>query len=506
MSNPIVVSDVAPGWLDVIAVARQGRELTLDEGRWARIERARQVVEQMADASTPYYGINTGLGALCDVVLDRQQLSDLSRNTLMSHACGVGAPLRVEQVRAIMCCAVINWSHGHSGISPGIVQGLLAFLNMGITPVVPGRGSVGYLTHMAHIGLALLGVGEVDHAGERRPASDVLAQHALTPVVLGPKDGLSLVNGTAAMTGLACIALDDAHVLADWADAIGAASFEALSGQQAAFTPEVLALKGQPGVVRSGANLRRLLADSQHLQQCQGHHLQDALSLRAMPQVHGSCREQLEHAIRLVDGEISAATDNPLVIDEGTHARIVSQANPHGAPVALACDSLAMAVCEWASISERRSYRLVTPQASELPAFLTRDSGVKSGLMIAQYTTASLAAEVKRLALPASVDNYLTSGLQEDHLSFGDSAALKLDQALEGALRVLSIELLLAVQALDLIPNTGFGLGAELTRRLVRERIDHYDESRPLHQDMEQALSLLKSATAIAEVRRLLDA
>ena len=485
------------GWGDVVRVACHGAPLTLAAPCLSRLHRARAAVEAIADSDQAYYGINTGLGALCDVVLERDALSRLSRHTLMSHACGVGEPLRREQVRAIMCCAVVNYSHGHSGISPGVVEALVGCLNAGITPVVPARGSVGYLTHMAHIGLALIGVGEVEVEGKRLAATLALDACGLVPVTLGPKDGLSLVNGTPAMTGLACLALDGASRLADWADIIGAMSFDALRGQRDALGADVAALKRHPGVATSARHLRRLLEGSAWLDHCHGDHLQDALSLRSMPQVHGACRDQLDHAARQVDAELCAATDNPLVIETEQGVRVVSQANPHGASVALACDALAMAVCEWGSISERRSYRLVTPQVSQLPAFLTHEGGVKSGLMIAQYAAASLAADLKRLAQPAVTDNYLTSGLQEDHLSLGDSAALKLDRAVDTALRVLGIEYLLAAQAMDLIGARDFGVGTTLARRDLRERIAYYDEGHPLSEDMEAAYRLISHPTRL---------
>lgn len=482
-------------WRQVVEVARHGASLSLPAAAWERIGAARQAVEEIASSGTPHYGINTGLGALCDVVLERDELQRLSHHTLMSHACGIGAPLRTEQVRAILCCAVINYSHGYSGISPAVVEGLLRLLNEGITPVVPSRGSVGYLTHMAHIGLALIGHGEVEFRSQRMPARQALDAIGMPPLRLGPKDGLSLVNGTPAMTGLACLALDDAARLAAWADVIGAMSFEALGGQQDALLPEVTRLKRHEGVQHAGDNLRRLLQGSRRLARCQGQHLQDALSLRSMPQVHGACRDQFDHAARQIGRELHAATDNPLVITEESGYRVVSQANPHGASVAMACDLLAIAVCEWSSISERRAYRLVTPQANRLPPFLTAESGVKSGMMIAQYSAASLVADNKRLAQPAVTDNFLTSGLQEDHLSLGESAALKLDQALDNAFQVLAIEYLLAAQAFDLIDDQDFASGTELAWRMLREVVPFYEEEHGLYLDLQAACDLLRDAS-----------
>lgn len=491
-SQHIVLGEMLSDWYQVVEIARHGASLSLSTQAWGRINAARKAVEEIASSSTPYYGINTGLGALCDVVLEHDELQRLSYHTLMSHACGIGEPLRPEQVRAIICCAVINYSHGYSGISPAIVEGLLRLLNENVTPVVPSRGSVGYLTHMAHIGLVLIGHGEVEYLGQRMEARQALDAIGMPPLTLGPKDGLSLVNGTPAMTGLACLTLADASNLAAWADIVGAMSFEALGGQQDALLAEVTNLKRHGGVQHSGDNLRRLLHGSHRLANCHGQHLQDALSLRSMPQVHGACRDQFDHAVRQINNELNSATDNPLLLSGKHGYRVVSQANPHGASVAMACDLLAIAVCEWSSISERRTYRLVTPQTNHLPPFLTAEAGVKSGMMIAHYSAASLVAENKRLAHPAVTDNFLTSGLQEDHLSLGESAALKLNQALSNALQIIAIEYLIVSQAFDLIDDQAFAPGTKLAWKTLRKTIPFYEEEHALHLDMQAAYSLLR--------------
>ncbi|MCC5903110.1 MAG: histidine ammonia-lyase [Halomonas sp.] len=491
-SRHITLGATPVDWRQVVEIARHKASLSLTTQAWDRIITARKAVEEIASSATPYYGINTGLGALCEVVLEPSELQRLSYHTLMSHACGIGAPLRKEQVRAIICCAVINYSHGYSGISPFVVEGMMRLLNEEVTPIVPSKGSVGYLTHMAHIGLALIGQGEVEYLGQHMQAKQALDSIGMAPLTLGPKDGLSLVNGTPAMTGLACLTLADTAHLAAWSDIIGAMSFEALGGQQDALLTEVTSLKRHGGVQHTGDNLRRLLQGSPRLAHCRGQHLQDALSLRSMPQVHGACRDQFDHAARQIDNELNSATDNPLVFTGKDGYRVVSQANPHGASVAMACDLLAIAVCEWSSISERRTYRLVTPQTNHLPPFLTAEAGVKSGMMIAQYSAASLVADNKRLAQPAVTDNFMTSGLQEDHLSLGESSALKLDQALDNAFQILAIEYLLASQAFDLIDEQAFAPGTELAWKTLRETIPFYEEEHALHLDMYAACSLLR--------------
>ncbi|OYD22894.1 HAL/PAL/TAL family ammonia-lyase [Oceanimonas baumannii] len=501
--SPVIIGQQTAEWRNVVQVARQGAHLSLSACAWERINLARRAVETFSDSGQPYYGINTGLGALCHVVLDRSQLQQLSWHTLMSHSCGIGEPLKREQVRAIICAAVINYSHGCSGVSPEVVEGLIRLLNEDIVPRVPAQGSVGYLSHMAHIGLALLGEGEVEFRGRVMPARQALDAIGMEAVILGPKDGLSLVNGTPAMTGLACLTLADATRLAFWADVIGAMSFEALRGQLDALSPAVIQRKTHRGVQQSSENLRRLLQDSQVLARSQGEHLQDALSLRSIPQVHGACRDQLTHAVGQVNAELNSATDNPMLIKEEGEYRVISQANPHGESVAMACDLLAIAVCEWSSISERRSFRLVTPQANKLPPFLTYGSGVKSGMMIAQYSASSLVADNKRLAQPAVTDNYLTSGLQEDHLSLGESSALKLDKALDNAFHVLAIEYLLAAQAFDLIEQPLFGCGTGLAWRQLRERVAFYEEEHSLHLDIRATYELLRDESSLAALCRL---
>ncbi|WP_252733345.1 HAL/PAL/TAL family ammonia-lyase [Paracoccus marinaquae] len=483
-------------WQDIVKVARHGADLQLTEVAWARIRRARRAVLEIADSGRPSYGINTGLGALCDIVLDRDELHRLSRHTLRSHACGVGEDLRAEQVRAIIAAAVINYSHGHSGIDESIVSGLLALLEHDILPNVPAGGSVGYLTHMAHIGLALIGEGEVDMKCQRMPARQALASVGLQPVTLGPKDGLSLVNGTPAMTGLACLALADAERVAGWADVTAALSFEALGGQIDAFDPVVISLKKHPGMQESAGRLRSLLAGSQQIAGSRGRRLQDALSLRSIPHVHGACRDQLAHAARQIEAELNSATDNPLVVEMGGRFRVMSQSNCHGESVAMACDLLCIAAAELGSISERRSFRLVTPQTSELPAFLTGDGGVKSGMMIAQYTAASLVADNRRLAVPAVTDNFMTSGLQEDHVSLGESAALKLDQALRNTLQVLAIEYLVAAQALEFVDARPLGRGTARAVALLREQVAAYEEDHPLFLDFRAAAAMMRDSDA----------
>ncbi|GLZ86050.1 histidine/phenylalanine ammonia-lyase [Metapseudomonas resinovorans] len=499
MSLPekVLLGDSPLNWRQVVAVARHGARLELTPSAWARIDNARGIVDRIVERGERAYGISTGLGALSEVVLTAEQFATMSRNTLLSHACGVGPVLADEQTRAIICCAIANYSHGRSGLQRAVVEALLALLERGITPQVPSQGSVGYLTHMAHVGIALLGVGEVSYRGQVVPAAEALAAEGLEPVRLGAKDGLCLVNGLPCMTGLTCLVLDDAERLMRWADVIGAMSFEALRGQIAAFDPDIIALKPYPGVQAVGANLLALLAGSEVVAASQGIRTQDALSIRSIPQVHGACRDQLAHAAKQVDTELASANDNPLLLGTPDSYKIVSQANPHGESVAMAADLLAIAVAELGGIAERRLDRLVNPLVSGLPAFLVSQPGVNSGMMIAQYVAAALVGENRQLAQPAVVDNFVTSGLQEDHLSLGTSAALKLGKAVENCRRILAIEYLFAAQAFEFHKPRGFGVGTSAAWETLREQVPAYDQDRWLAPDIARAADLLRDGAAL---------
>ncbi|WP_414154420.1 HAL/PAL/TAL family ammonia-lyase [Pseudomonas sp. BNK-43-a] len=494
MSKPevVVIGNGPVRWQDIAAVARHGARLELAPQVWARIDNAQAIVRRIVDSGERAYGVNTGLGALCNVSLQGEQLSALSRNTLLSHACGVGPALPDEQTRAIICAAIVNYSHGKSGLQRSVVEALLALLEQGITPQVPSQGSVGYLTHMAHIGVSLLGVGKVSYRGRLVEAAEALADAGLAPVQLGAKDGLCLVNGTPCMTGLASLALDDASRLLQWADVIGAMSFEALRGQIAAFDPEIIALKPHPGMQLVGENLRALLDGSEVIASSKGIRTQDALSIRSIPQVHGAARDQMAHVVRQVEAELNGANDNPLLLGTPDDFRVVSQANPHGQSVALAADLLAIAMAEIGAIAERRLDRLVNPHVSGLPAFLVSNPGVNSGMMIAQYVAASLCGQNRQLAQPAVLDNFVTSGLQEDHLSMGTNAALKLHQVLENCTQILAIEYLLAAQAFEFLKEQRFGAGTDAAWRLLRESVPAYLQDRWLAPDIASTAALLK--------------
>ncbi len=480
------------GWRDVAAIAG-GESLSLAPAVWARIDNASRIVARIVETGQRAYGINTGVGALSDTVVDLASQSKLSRNIILSHACGVGPLLSRREVRAIIAAQIANFSHGYSGVRREIVDHLRTFLDKDCIPDVPSRGSAGYLTHNAHTALVLIGEGTAHVAGQPMTGGEALAAIGLAPLVLGAKEGLSLVNGTACATGLSCVALARAANLLDWADAIAAVTLEAAGGQMAAFDETVLALKVSDGVQKVGASLRRRLASSGLIAASLGKRTQDALSLRAIPHAHGAARDVFENSARVVDHELASVTDNPAVYGTPDHPVVSSEAHAVSPALGHAADGLAIALAQIGAMSERRMDRLVNPLVSGLPPFLASDAGSHSGLMIAQYSAAALANENRRLAAPASTDGGLTSALQEDFLAHPTAAANKLLAVLDNAEYILAIELMAAAQAHDFLSQVAARAdGTEAIYRLVRSRVGHYADDRPLGGDIEAIRSLMR--------------
>jgi histidine ammonia-lyase len=490
----VIRSDRPLDWRQVAAIAA-GEPLELSADARSRIAAARMLVEQIVERGIRAYGVNTGVGALCDVMVSPSEQRSLSRNILMSHAVGVGAPLGVAETRAIIAAAVNNFAHGHSGIRLEIADRLVALLDADCLPEVPAFGSVGYLSHMAHIALVCIGEGHARHRGERITGREALRRLGLEPLVLEAKEGLSLVNGTPCVTGLAALALARAERLLDWTDAVAAMSFENLRGQLAAFDADSLSLRVSPGLNVVGERLRNALADSGILAAVVGQRTQDPLSMRTIPHVHGAARDVLSATADVVNRELASITDNPIVAGTPDAPRVYSQAHAVGASIALAMDSLATAIAQVAAMAERRLDRLVNPLVSGLPAFLAGPGGTCSGFMIAQYTAASLVAQNRRLAAPASLDGGITSALQEDHLCHATPAALKALEIVDNAGRIVAIELLAAAQAYDLqtIDAPRAPLMDALWRR-VRSLVPTYRDDRPLADDMATAFRLIADA------------
>jgi histidine ammonia-lyase len=416
----------------------------------AAMQRSRAVVERLAAGDAPVYAVNTGVGLLADVRVPPEQLEQLQRNVVRSHACGVGPPLAREEVRAMMLIRANVLAKGFSGIRPLVAERLCDLLNHGLTPVVPSQGSVGAsgdLAPLAHIALVLMGEGEAEFQGTRYEGGEALGRAGIEPIVLASKEGISLVNGTQAMLAVGSLQLLDSETLADSADLICAMTVDGLRGTPRAFDPRLHRTRPFPGQMQSAANLSRYLEGSEIREShvtCR--RVQDAYSLRCAPQVHGAVCDALAEARRTLGIELNAVTDNPLVIDD----EIISGGNFHGEPLALQLDAMAIALTVLAGISERRVDRLVNPSLNEeLPAFLTNHAGLESGFMMLQVTAAALVAENRVLAHPASTGSITTSGNKEDFVSMGMTGAMKLKQVVRNTRHVLAIELLTAARALD---------------------------------------------------------
>lgn len=438
----------------LIAVARLFEPISLSAEVLARLTRQRAAIDVLVESGEPIYGLSTGFGSLATTSISPEERRDLQRSLIRSHAAGVGPEVENEVIRAMMVSRLTNLCSGVSGVRPTTAQAYAALLNAGVTPIVHEFGSLGCsgdLAPLAHVALALMGEGDVrDAGGARRTAADALSEAGLTPVELAEKEGLALINGTDGMLGQLVLALDDGMALLQQIDLAAAMSIQALRGTNRVFLAEIHALRPHPGQLASAENLAALLENSGIV----GSHLddpsqvQDAYSLRCAPQVHGAARDTFSYATRVADIELAAAIDNPSVLSDGS---LVSNGNFHGAPVAYALDFLAIALADVASMSERRTDRLLDVNRSYgLPAFLAHKPGVDSGLMIAQYAQAALVTEMKRLASPASVDSIPSSGMQEDHVSMGWHAARKLRKSLDAFRDVVAIEMLASARALAL--------------------------------------------------------
>ncbi|WP_257231399.1 histidine ammonia-lyase, partial [Streptomyces sp. UH6] len=432
----------------VLAVARHGARVELSEEAVRELTATREVVDALAAKPDPVYGVSTGFGALATRHIGPDLRTRLQRNIVRSHAAGMGPRVEREVVRALMFLRLKTVCSGRTGVRPQVARAMADLLNAGITPVVHEYGSLGCsgdLAPLSHCALALMGEGEAEGPdGELRPVSELLAAHGLQPVELREKEGLALLNGTDGMLGMLLMALADLRLLYASADVTAAMTLEALLGTDRVLAPELHAIRPHPGQADSAANMLAVLRGSEMTGQHQGDEprVQDAYSVRCAPQVAGAGRDTLTHAELVAERELAAAVDNPVVLPDG---RVESNGNFHGAPVAYVLDFLAIAAADLASIAERRTDRLLDRNRSHgLPAFLADDPGVDSGLMIAQYTQAALVSELKRLAVPASVDSIPSSAMQEDHVSMGWSAARKLRQVVDNLGRVVAVELVAA--------------------------------------------------------------
>jgi histidine ammonia-lyase len=488
----------------VLAVARDDAPVALGDEARAAMETTAAVVARLVDADEPAYGVSTGFGSLANVVIAPERREELQRALVRSHAAGMGPPVEREVVRAMMVLRARTLAMGYSGARPVVAQRILDLLNAGLTPVVREHGSLGAsgdLAPLAHCALALLGEGAVvDADGITRPAADALAATGLEPLTLVAKEGLALINGTDGMLGQLLMAIADLDNLLKVADITTAMSVEALMGTDRAFAEDLVALRPQPGQAASAANLRALLAGSPIVASHRwgDDRVQDAYSLRCAPQVAGAARDTVQHARAVAAAELRSAIDNPMVLPDG---RVESCGNFHGAPVGFVLDFLAVAAAEVGAIAERRTDRMLDPARSHgLPPFLTRDAGVNSGFMIAQYTQAAMVAENRRLAAPASVDSLPTSAMQEDHVSMGWGAARKLRAVVANLSRTLGVELAAAAHGIDLRAPLQPARGTAAALRAVRAHVAGPGPDRWLAPDLATAERLVAQGAIVAAV------
>jgi histidine ammonia-lyase len=505
-------------------VAVERRAVLLDPDAREAVDRARAVVDALVVENRVSYAITTGVGKLADVRIAGQQIRELQLNLVRSHAAGVGEPLSAAETRAMMLLRANSLSKGHSGVRGAVIDTICEMLNRGVTPMVPSQGSVGAsgdLAPLAHLALALIGEGEcLDDRGTRIPAAEAMRRCQVKPLVLEAKEAVSLINGTQAMLAVGVLALLAAEILADTADVIGALSLDALRGTDAAFDERIHNVRPHPGQLRTAANLRKMLEGSplrESHRDCD--RVQDAYSLRCMPQVHGAVRDTLTHCREVMETEVNSAVDNPLVFMRahvGTgvppvraerssavaEADVISGGNFHGQPLAFALDFLSIALSALAGISERRLERLVNPALNEgLPPFLAAGAGLNSGFMMPQVVAASLVSENKVLAHPASVDSITTSGNKEDYVSMGMTAALKLKRIVENTRNAMAIEAMAAAQALDFLAPLKTSKRGQAAHAAIRSVCATMDKDRVMYQDFARIAELIASGR-IADVLR----
>ncbi len=480
----------------VESVARDGVEVSLGQPARLAITESREFVERLLESGERIYGVTTGFGRLADVVIAPDQQVELQRNLVRSHSAGVGDSLSQIEVRAIMLLRANGLCRGHSGCRLEVVELLVEMLNHGIHPVVPEMGSVGAsgdLAPLAHIALTILGEGFVLGEASPVPSADALAQAGLAPMELREKEGLALINGTQAHTGLGVLALRAAERSLEAIEVAGAMSLDALKGTPEPFRPEVQAARPHAGQTESAKRLWSLLLGSEirESHRVGDPRVQDAYSLRCMPQVHGACRSALTYVRGVVEVELNSSTDNPLIFPEAN--AVVSAGNFHGQIVAQALDFLTIAITDVAAICERRIERLLNPDLSGLPAFLTTSPGLRSGLMIAQVTAVDLLAEMRVLAHPVSTDSVSTSASQEDHVSMGMAAARKARRAVRNLEFVVALEFLAAAQAIEFHRPQKSGPAIEAALTLIRDRVVRLEEDRSLTGDINSIAGLVRS-------------
>jgi histidine ammonia-lyase len=502
--KPVVIGMEKMTLEALMSIARHGAGVQLSEASVQRINEARQLIEQWVKEEKSIYGVTTGFGALSDVAISKKDTRQLQQNILMSHSAGTGDMLDEETVRAVMALRIKDFALGHSGIRLETVQHLITILNKGVYPVVPEKGSVGAsgdLIPLAHLSLVIIGLGEAYYQGQRMSGAKALNHCGIAPLRLEAAEGLALINGTQVMSAIGGLAVYDAMNLAKLTDIASAMSLEVLMGSRMEFDPRIHKVRPHPGQTAAADNMYRITQNSDIVtshKDC--HRIQDAYTLRCSPQVHGASKDAVFYAKNVLETEMNASTNNPLIFPESRD--FLLGGNFHGQPIALAMDFLCMGVSEFANISERRIERLVNPKLSGLPAFLIRDGGLNSGFMIAQYVAAALVSENKILSHPACVDSIPTSANKEDHVSMGTISARKCREIIKNAEQVIAIELLCGAQALDLFTNMKPGEGTLAAYTVIRNAVPHLDADRILHIDIDAVKQLMRNNKILEAVEK----
>lgn len=487
-----------------IQVVRHGTEVKLSKEAVAKVENARALVDKFVEENQVVYGITTGFGKFSDVVITGKETMDLQRNLIVSHACGVGNPLDEDIVRGIMLLRANALSKGFSGIRLSTLNTLIEMLNKGVHPVIPEKGSLGAsgdLAPLSHMVLVMIGEGEAVYKGKRMFGKEAMESADIPTVQLTSKEGLALINGTQVMTAIGALTIYDTMILSKTADIAASLTMEALYGITDAFDLRVHKVRPHEGQINTGKNMLALLENSSMVTKQGESRVQDAYSLRCIPQIHGGSKDCFKYVKEKVEIEMNSATDNPLIfIDE---EEVISGGNFHGQPMALSFDFLGMGLAELANSSERRLERLVNPSLSNgLPAFLVEKGGLNSGFMIVQYSAASLVSENKVLAHPASVDSIPSSANQEDHVSMGTIAGRKAREIMENTRKVLAMEILAACQAIDLRKDKGLGKGTKVAYNIIRDNIKYVEDDRVMYIDINKCEDIIISEKIVDEVEK----
>ncbi len=489
---------------DVVLVSRFNKPVELDEKAIKAINKSRKYVEKILRENRVVYGITTGVGELSNTLISPGDAEKLQLNLVRSHSTNVGEPLPEDVVRGVILLRANALAKGYSGVRPELIGMLISLVNKNVYPYIPSKGSVGAsgdLSPLAHLALVLIGEGECVVKGKRVDTKKVLKEKGIKPLTLKPKEGLALINGTQVMAAIGCLVVEEAELLMKNAQIAGAMSLEALRGTSKAFDEKIQKVRPHPGQIRCAYNMRRLVASSPIIaSHVNCDKVQDAYTLRCIPQVYGSIMDTIEYAKKVLEVEINAATDNPLIFAD--QEEVISGGNFHGEPIAFIMDYIGIALSEIGNISERTIDRLVNPHISGLPPFLASKHGLSSGFMISQYTAAALVSENKVLAHPASVDSIPTSAGQEDHVSMGSISARHAWEILKNVENVLAIEMLSAAQGID-FHDLKPGKGTEAAHKVIRKHVSHVDDDRVMYKDIETVRSMIVSGEVVKDVEKV---